>query len=86
MRRMAWVQLQWEMDTVLGTGDTHCILSMVERATRAVLIGKLSCRNVAALNPRLIELTQAHPGLFKTITADNGSEFHASAKSNAPRA
>jgi len=66
----------WETDTVLGTGDTHCILSMVERATGAVLIGKLPRRNVAALNPRLIELIQAHPGLFKTITSDNGSEFH----------
>lgn len=66
----------WESDTVLGTGDNHCILSMVERATGAVLIGKLSHRNVDALNARLIELIHAHPGLFKTITADNGTEFH----------
>lgn len=66
----------WETDTVLGTGDNHCILSIVERATGAVLIGKLSRRNVDAMNARLIELIQAHPGLFKTITADNGTEFH----------
>ena len=66
----------WEMDTVLGTGDTHCVLSLVERATGAVLLGKLRRRNVAALNARLIEFIAAHPDLFKTITADNGSEFH----------
>lgn len=38
--------------------------------------GKLRRRNVAAVNARLIQLIEAHPALFKTITADNGSEFH----------
>lgn len=66
----------WEMDTIIGSGDQHCLLSLVERATGAVLLGKLHRRNVAALNARLIELIHAHPGLFLTITADNGSEFH----------
>jgi IS30 family transposase len=66
----------WEMDTVLGSGDQHCLLSLVERATGATLIGKLKRRNVAELNARLVELIEAHPALFKTITADNGSEFH----------
>ena len=66
----------WETDTIIGTGDNHCLLSMVERATGAVLLGKLQRRNVDALNARMIELIQAHPNLFKTITADNGSEFH----------
>ena len=64
------------MDTVLGTGDNHCVVSLVERSTGAVLLGKLRRRNVAALNARLIEFIAAHPALFKTITADNGSEFH----------
>ncbi len=64
------------MDTVIGTGDSHCLLSLVERATGAVLIGKLHRRNVAALNARLLKLIAAHPGLFRSITADNGSEFH----------
>jgi IS30 family transposase len=66
----------WEMDTVLGTGDSHCVMSLVERASGAVLLGKLHRKNIAAVNARLIELITAHPGLFKTITADNGSEFH----------
>ena len=66
----------WEIDTVIGTGDNHCIVSLVERSTGAVLVGKLRRRNVVALNARLIEFITAHPGLFETITADNGSEFH----------
>ena len=66
----------WEMDTVLGSGSQHCIVTLVERASGATLIGKLRRRNVAALNKRVIELILAHPGLFKTITVDNGTEFH----------
>ena len=66
----------WEMDTVLGAGDNHCVVSLVERATGTVLIGKLRRRNVASLNARVIDLIAAHRNLFKTITADNGTEFH----------
>jgi IS30 family transposase len=66
----------WEMDTVLGKGDQHCVVSLVERVSGAVLIGKLRRRTAAALNRRLIELIEAHPEIFKTITADNGTEFH----------
>lgn len=66
----------WEMDVVIGAGNQHCIVTLVERKTGASLIGKLRCRKVIALNPRVIELIQAHPGLFKTITVDNGPEFH----------
>ena len=66
----------WEMDTVIGAADNHCVVSLVERLSGVVLIGKLRRRNVAALNERVIELIEAHPGLFKTITADNGTEFH----------
>jgi IS30 family transposase len=31
----------WEIDTVMGTGSTDCILSLVERKTGLVVIGKL---------------------------------------------
>src|SRR6266508_3548952 len=51
----------WEMDVVIGAGNQHCIVTLVERKTGATLIGKLRCRKVVALNPRVIELIQAHP-------------------------
>jgi len=66
----------WEMDVVVGAGDNHCIVTLVERVTGATLIGKLHRRKAAALNKRVIELIQAYPTLFKTITVDNGPEFH----------
>lgn len=66
----------WEMDVVVGASDQHCIVTLVERRTGVTLIGKLRRRTANAINNRVIELIQAHPGLFKTITVDNGPEFH----------
>lgn len=66
----------WEMDTVAGTGSKHCILTLVERATGCLLIGKLRDHTAAALNERLLQIIDGFPHLFKTITADNGTEFH----------
>lgn len=66
----------WEIDTVMGTGSRDCIVSLVERKTGLVLIGKLEDRTTHALNRRVIRLISRHDGAFKTITADNGTEFH----------
>ena len=66
----------WEIDTVMGVGNTHCVVTLVERVSGYVLIGKLPARNAAELNKRLIPLIRQHPGKFRTITADNGTEFH----------
>ena len=66
----------WEIDTMMGVGNTHCVVTLVERATGLTLIGKLKERTAAALNQRVIALIRKHPGKFLTITADNGTEFH----------
>lgn len=66
----------WEMDIVVGTGSNHCVVTLVERVTGATMIGRLRCRKVVDVNRRVIELIAAHPGLFITITVDNGPEFH----------
>ena len=66
----------WEIDTVLGKGSRHCIVSLVERKSGYVQIAKLKARNVEQTTARTIELINRHPGQFKTITADNGTEFH----------
>jgi IS30 family transposase len=66
----------WEIDTVMGVGNTHCVVTLVERATGVTLIGKLRERTAAEVNRRTIALIRKHPGKFLTITADNGTEFH----------
>lgn len=66
----------WEIDTVMGTGSKDCILSLVERKTGLVIIGKLPNRTAEALSTRAIKIIKTHCGPFRTITADNGTEFH----------
>jgi len=66
----------WEIDTVMGVGNVHCVVTLVERATGYLLIGKLRERTASELTRRTIELVRKHPGRFRTITADNGTEFH----------
>lgn len=65
----------WEADTVMGKGSRDCILSLVERKTGLVVIGKLPSRTTAAVSARAINLI-GRSRRFKTITADNGTEFH----------
>ena len=65
-----------EIDTVAGTGSKDCIVTIVERKSGYVLIGKLKDRTTRSLNKRCIKLLNREPAKFKTITADNGTEFH----------
>jgi IS30 family transposase len=67
----------WEVDTMLGAGQAGpCILTLVERATGYLLIGKLRARNTAEVNRRATALIRAQQRRVRTITADNGTEFH----------
>ncbi len=66
----------WEIDTVMGKGSLDCIVTLVERKTGFTVIGKLKNRTTASLNKRTIKLINKLPKAFKTITADNGTEFH----------
>ncbi len=67
----------WEADTVLGAGQAGaCVLSMVERKTGYLLLGQLRQRISAAVNARAQQLITAQPHRVRTITVDNGTEFH----------
>jgi IS30 family transposase len=78
--RLAAVEMRaqighWEADTVLGPGRP-CILSRVERKTGYVVIGKLRARTTAEVIRRAAQLIRRQPRPVRTITADNGTEFH----------
>lgn len=69
----------WEIDTMMGQSlgeSSDCILTLVERKTGYVLIGKLKARTVEQASKATLILMQRHPGKFRTITSDNGTEFH----------
>ncbi|HYY97306.1 MAG TPA: IS30 family transposase, partial [Pyrinomonadaceae bacterium] len=65
----------WEADTVAGAGGKDCVLTLVERRTGLVLVGKLADRTARSLSRRLTRLIRS-AGSVKTVTADNGTEFH----------
>lgn len=65
-----------EDDNVSGADQRHCILALVERVAGFLIIKKLIARNVEQANPvmrRAIKRLNTH---FRTITLDNGTEFH----------
>jgi len=66
----------WEIDTVHGRGSSHCIVTLLERKTGYVMIGKLDNKSTRSLNKKTIRLINRDPDSFKTITSDNGTEFH----------
>lgn len=69
-------QGHWEIDTVHGRGSNHCIVTLVDRKCGHLLIGKLKDKTTVSLNERVAQLIARHPKKFKTITSDNGTEFH----------
>lgn len=67
----------WEGDTVMGVAsERDCLLTLVERSTGLALVAKLPNRTTAAVNRAALKLIDESELPFKTITWDNGTEFH----------
>jgi IS30 family transposase len=66
----------WEIDTVQGASDRHCVLSLVERTTGYLVLGKLRAKSTAEVTRRTTHLIARERQPVRTITADNGTEFH----------
>lgn len=66
----------WEADTVMGHSTSHCLLTLVERKSGYTIIRKLRARNKAEVTAAIQSAIRKHPSAFKTITFDNGTEFH----------
>lgn len=70
----------WEIDTVLGSrAKGAALLTLTERKTRNEHILKIERKTAECVKQALQELKQSYGStfskVFKTITADNGSEF-----------
>lgn len=65
----------WEADTVMGR-SRECILTIVERKSGYVEIGLLKDRTKEQTNERMVKVLEKRPSVYKTITSDNGCEFH----------
>jgi IS30 family transposase len=65
----------WEIDTVHGRGKA-CVVTVVERKSGLVRVGKLPRASGQHTLRRTVQLLQAERHPVRTITADNGTEFH----------
>ena len=66
----------WEGDTVMGSDMHHCVLTLVERKTGYAIIKKLRARTMHEVTHAASRAIRSHCRNFKTITFDNGTEFH----------
>ncbi len=65
----------WEMDTLVGKGRQHTLLSLTERRSLFTIVCLLKDRTAAAVYQAVIKALTKHRQHLKTITVDNGSEF-----------
>lgn len=70
----------WEIDTVVGLRDSsEVLLTLDERVTRQLITVKINSRSAKAVNEAVANIIKGYGEkgvkLFKSITADNGSEF-----------
>lgn len=60
----------------MGGSDQHCVLTLVDRKAGYVFIGKLRNRSVRATNACATRIINRAQHRTKTLTLDNGTEFH----------
>ena len=65
----------WELDTVHGRG-TACVVTAVERKSGLLRVGKLPRATADRTTRRTVEILASEPHPVRTLTSDNGSEFH----------
>lgn len=67
----------WEVDTVHGLSwEKPCVVTLVERVTGLLMVGKVPNKTAKSVSKALVTLICRSPLPVKTITADNGTEFH----------
>ena len=65
----------WEIDTIHGRGRA-CVVTVVERKTGLLRMGPIQRATKELTRERTVKLLWADRDRVKTITADNGTEFH----------
>ena len=64
-----------EVDTVIGKGHQHALVTAVDRKTLYTWIGFVPTKDATSVGNTLIHLLEPYESTIKTITSDNGKEF-----------
>lgn len=65
----------WEVDTIIGKQHQQAIVTLLERKSRFVLLGKVAHRSAEQVRQTIVELLRPFLDKLKTMTGDNGKEF-----------
>lgn len=65
----------WELDTIIGAGQSGAIVSMVDRASKLTKLAKVSRKTAEETEAALVEELNPIREFVRTLTADNGKEF-----------
>lgn len=66
----------WEGDLIIGSDMSSCLITLVERNTRFLLMSRLCVHDADTVAQRLVSMVAAIPKeLSKTLTWDQGSEM-----------
>jgi IS30 family transposase len=65
----------WELDTIIGTGQSGAIVSMVDRASKLTMLVKTSGKTAQEVTHALLSRLSPIKEFVHTLTADNGKEF-----------
>ena len=60
----------------MGRGATHCLVTLVERVSGLAIIKKVAARSKRLTTRAITQAIRRHGMNCKTITFDNGTEFH----------
>jgi IS30 family transposase len=64
-----------ELDLVIGQDHKGALLTINDRVTGVLFMGKIDSKDASQVEAKIIELLQDWKPLLKTITSDNGKEF-----------
>jgi len=65
----------WELDTIIGKGHKSVLVSLCERKSRLVMIGKVANKSAGEVGKAVVRLLRSLPRRVHTLTSDNGREF-----------
>jgi len=65
----------WEIDTVIGKDHKGAILTIVDKASKFLLIKNIGSKHADVTAQATIDLLQPLKKITHTVTADNGTEF-----------
>lgn len=65
----------WEGDTIIGKKQQKAIVTLVDRASKLTLIGKVATKHSKIVSDIIIDLISPMKDITHTLTFDNGKEF-----------